>query len=136
MDQKTIDEIKKAQSAKEVAEMARKEGISLGDGQAEALYKQYHSDEGELSDSELNNVSGGCQSAADLRKEGKYMEVVPTSACYAFEWSYGIFCKDGQKMECGNCHHAFSAADGAKTHMTAEGLECGTSLICDYHLLK
>jgi hypothetical protein len=116
--------------------MAQEEGITLGDKQAETLYKQYHAEEGELSDSELDNVAGGCSTAADYRKEGKYMETVPTSACYAFQWSYDIWNKDGQKMCCMNCHHVISVTDADKTVSSGGKITIGTSLFCDYHLLK
>ena len=98
MDQKTIEQIKAAKSAKEIAETARKENITLSDNQAEALDKQYHAKEGELSDQELNNVAGGaCSSAETLRKEGKYMEVSEDYVCYAFEWPMASTAKKVRK---------------------------------------
>jgi hypothetical protein len=138
MDQKTIEQIKAAKSVQEIAETARKENITLSDGQAEALYKQYHTKEGELSDQELNNVAGGtCSSAETLRKEGKYMEISEDYVCYAFEWAYGIYSKEGQKMCCFNCHHSMCAIDSKKSGMSDTGdLVFGSSYFCEYHTLK
>lgn len=50
---------KEAKSAKELLALAKEHGIELTAGEAEAYYTGLHPASGELSDDELDNVSGG-----------------------------------------------------------------------------
>ena len=54
-----FEKAKAAGSASELKALAKAEGISLTDAEAEKHFARLHHT-GELSDEELNNVSGGC----------------------------------------------------------------------------
>jgi len=88
MDKKLAEKAKQAKSEAELSRMAKQEGIALSDSQAEEVYQRFHSENQELSDEELNNVSGGgCSSAKELG--AKYQKVNPGSIGGGFVWSYG-----------------------------------------------
>ncbi len=53
-----IDKAKNCQSPEELIALAKKNGVELTGEQAESYFKSMH-ENGELSDEELNNVSGG-----------------------------------------------------------------------------
>lgn len=110
MDQKQIEQIKAAKSVREFSVMAYKEGITLSDRQAENLFAQYHSGEGELSDSELNNVSGGC-GESEVERHKKYKKVRPDGYCDKHEWTNWAYTGIGSfvllaKRDCSNCHYS------------------------------
>ena len=54
-----IQQAKEAKSAKELQEMAAKQGVSITMEEAETGYERLHPAAKELSDEELDNVSGG-----------------------------------------------------------------------------
>lgn len=56
---KLVEKAKEAQSAKELSIAAKEAGITLSDPVAEKMFNDLHSDERELSDTELDNVAGG-----------------------------------------------------------------------------
>jgi bacteriocin-like protein len=106
MDPKLVAKIKTAKSAKELSELAHKEGIQLSDDQAEHVYAKYHAGEKELSKEELSNVSGGsCDTAEELRK--KYRETPGGAVCPKFELNYWdvMFDPDPDVKDCARCHH-------------------------------
>ena len=58
----TNEQILKAKAAKSVEELlalAKENGVELSEDEAKKYFAEWH-DEGELSDEELQNVSGGC----------------------------------------------------------------------------
>lgn len=59
MNPKLIAKAKTLKSAKEIEELAKKEGISISKEQAEKFFAELHPADKELTDEELNNVSGG-----------------------------------------------------------------------------
>lgn len=77
MDKHRVEEAKEAKSVEDLSRMVKKEGITLSISGAEEIYKQLHTEDHELADEELNNVDGGCSSAAELAKQ--YQRVDPTS---------------------------------------------------------
>jgi hypothetical protein len=77
MDQKLVEKAKEAKSAKELAIMAREEGIELSDAEADRYYANLHSKEGELSDEELDNVAGGACDESESEKKSKYVRIYP-----------------------------------------------------------
>ena len=76
----TPEQITKAKAAKSVEELlaiAKENGMELTEEEAAKYFAEWHK-EGELSDEELNNVSGGCGSSdppAPRYKEGKHLWV-------------------------------------------------------------
>lgn len=104
MDQKMIEKAKEAKSAAELAKMAHEQGIMLSDSDAERYYAQFHQEEKELSNDELNNVSGGsCTSAEDLAKQ--YVEVSPDDVCGQFQLAYEQRFQGVTKdKNCAYCH--------------------------------
>lgn len=54
-----LTEAKAAKSAKELLALAKENGIELTEEEAAKYFAEFHK-EGELSDDELDNVSGGC----------------------------------------------------------------------------
>src|SRR5574344_2316437 len=111
MDQKLVAKIKAAKSVQELSELAHKEGIPLSDEQADHLYAEFHSGDKELSEEELNNVSGGsCQSAKSL--SSKYQSVPSDGLCPSFEWSYWFCGYTSKEVKmCKNCHNCSTTAD-------------------------
>jgi len=106
MDQQSVEKARKATSAEDLAKIARQEGVTLSKEDAEKYYSELHPEEGELSDSELNNVSGGsCYSTATLAKE--YAQVSKASTCGNYStdgWS--AFSSGSDEKTCLNCSHA------------------------------
>ena len=57
--EKLLEKAKKAKNAEELAFLAKKNDIELTDEDAKAYFAKLNAKEGELSDDELDNVSGG-----------------------------------------------------------------------------
>lgn len=55
-----IEKAKTAKSAEELISIAKENGITLTEEQANAYYQKLNQKTGTLSDEELDNVSGGC----------------------------------------------------------------------------
>ena len=58
-DSNLLEKAKEANSADELVALANENGVVLTANEAEAYYAQLHPVSGELSDDELDNVSGG-----------------------------------------------------------------------------
>ena len=83
MYEELLAKAKEAKDEKELYEMAKKEGIDLTEDSVKSLYKRLHS-EGELSDDDLDSVSGGgCQT-----KINNHNFTVVSSACNCFTGKY------------------------------------------------
>jgi predicted ribosomally synthesized peptide with nif11-like leader len=82
MDKQLAEKAKEAKSVEDLSRMAKEQGISLSDSQAEEICAQHHAKERSLSDEELNIVDGGRSSLEDLKKQ--YQRVEPTSVCGEF----------------------------------------------------
>lgn len=126
-----IEKAKQAKSAEELLSLAKENEIELSGDEAKEYFEQLNKS-GELSDEELDNVSGGgCQTTVDGQKY-----TVVTSGCYCFTGQFeknkdknGKFIRndnsalrdiwyamlsDGHKdIHCGNCTHlAFKGGTG------------------------
>ena len=81
---------KKAKTPEELLAIANENGVELDEEGAKAYFEQLHQSTGELSDDELDEVSGGgCGTPKDDR-----MVVTPKTSCYHFsckvdEWPRG-----------------------------------------------
>ena len=83
MYEELLAKAKEAKDEKELYEMAKKEGIELTEESIKSLFKRLNS-EGELSDDDLDSVSGGgCQT-----KFNNHVFTVVTSACNCFTGKY------------------------------------------------
>ena len=59
MNQELVNKARKAESVEELLALAKENGIELTNEQAKAFFAQLNPPKGELSDDELDNVSGG-----------------------------------------------------------------------------
>ncbi len=75
MNQELIEKARQAASPEEIMKIAEENDIYMVKEEAESIYKQLHTS-GELSDSELESVAGGCKGAG-----GK---TIVTSGCECF----------------------------------------------------
>lgn len=75
-----IEKAKTAKSAEELLAMSKVEGFELPEGEAKTVFSKLNKT-GELSDEELNNVSGGCGSGDEpLFTVGQWVYVRATNA--------------------------------------------------------
>ena len=75
-----IEKPKTAKSAEELLAMSKAEGFELPEGEAKTVFSKLNKT-GELSDEELNNVSGGCGSGDEpLFTVGQWVYVRATNA--------------------------------------------------------
>ena len=75
-----IEKAKTAKSAEELLAMSKAEGFELPEGEAKTVLSKLNKT-GELSDEELNNVSGGCGSGDEpLFTVGQWVYVRATNA--------------------------------------------------------
>ena len=75
-----IEKAKTAKSAEELLAMSKAEGFELPEGEAKTVFSKLNKT-GELSDEELNNVSGGCGSGDEpLFAVGQWVYVRATNA--------------------------------------------------------
>ena len=75
-----IEKAQTAKTAEELLAMAKAEGFELPEGEAKTVFSKLNKT-GELSDEELNNVSGGCGSGDEpLFAVGQWVYVRATNA--------------------------------------------------------
>ena len=75
-----LEKAKTAKSAEELLAMSKAEGFELPEGEAKTVFSKLNKT-GELSDEELNNVSGGCGSGDEpLFAVGQWVYVRATNA--------------------------------------------------------
>ena len=80
-----LEKAKTAKKAEELIEMAKEENIELTVEQAAKAFAELHK-AGELSDEELDNVSGGCSPSAPPKYHvGDYVKYYYQ---YEFTWTY------------------------------------------------
>ena len=80
-----LEKAKTAKQAEELIEMAKEENIELTVEQAAKAFAELHK-AGELSDEELDNVSGGCSPSAPPKYHvGDYVKYYYQ---YEFTWTY------------------------------------------------
>jgi bacteriocin-like protein len=113
MDQKLAEKLKEAKSAKELSIAAHEAGVNISDTAADKYFAELHSREHELSNEELNNVSGGsCDSEKELEK--KYEKVNPSYVCDKHTWTYWAYSGVASlilimKKGCDNCHYSINS---------------------------
>ncbi len=76
-----IEKAKTAKTAEELLEMAKAENIEMTAEEAAKVYAELHKT-GELSDEELDNVSGGCD---EIKHDKFQMDICPSNIEFAFE---------------------------------------------------
>ena len=65
--QELLEKAKQTKSAEELLALAKENGVEMNEEQANAYFAQLHKASGEISDDELNNVSGGGCHSGDGR---------------------------------------------------------------------
>ena len=59
MNNELIEKAKQANSAEEIAALAKENGVEMTEEQAKTVYEKFHPVSGEIEDDELENVAGG-----------------------------------------------------------------------------
>ena len=80
-----IENAKKCSSVEELLAIAEKNGMKLTEEEAKAYFDLLHPQTGELSDSELDNVSGGCGGGYDAGRP-KPRFAVGETVLYIHSW--------------------------------------------------
>ena len=86
-----IEKAKTAKTAEELLAMAKAENIELSAEEAESAFTKLHKT-GELSDEELDNVSGGCDK---IEYDDFQMCICPSNIDFAFEIGTRVVVRDG-----------------------------------------
>ena len=86
-----IEKAKTAKSAEELLAMAKAENIEMTAEEAAKYFAELHKT-GELSDDELDNVSGGCD---EVEYDDFQMCLYPSNIKFAFEIGTRVIVKDG-----------------------------------------
>lgn len=86
-----IEKAKTAKSAEELFAMAKAENIEMTAEEAAKYFAELHKT-GELSDDELDNVSGGCD---EIKYDKFQMCLYPSNINFAFEIGTRVIVKDG-----------------------------------------
>ena len=113
-----IEKAKTAKSPEELAALAKENGIELSSEQANAYFAKLGSEDGRLTDDELDNVSGGGCLGEDYDNR---IKVSPTDRCCMYyaceicEQGPGCSHRSGYECTCGNCLHIRYDSDGV-TH--------------------
>ena len=68
MNEELLAKAKEAKNPDELMSLAKENGIELTEESAKAYFNKLHPKTGELSDSELDNVSGGCGGGYDASR--------------------------------------------------------------------
>lgn len=86
MDQNQLQKAQTAATAEELLAMAQAEGYPMTEEEAASVFAMLHPAAGELSDAELENVSGGgCGDPATVTiGSHKYMVVTSHYSCYCY----------------------------------------------------
>lgn len=107
-----IEKAKQAKSAEELFSAAKENGVELSEDEARDYFEQMNKS-GELSDDELDNVSGGCggDNKPKCHQCGGTLEYTGStfprkSNYYACQRCHRICCpKDGYSLRDDNCPH-------------------------------
>ncbi len=87
MTEKMLAQARKAQSAEELLQLAKDNGMDeFAMEDAEDVYAQMHAS-GEMSDEEMENVAGGCTTKVDGQK---YTVVTSGLKCFTGKWESGF----------------------------------------------
>ena len=80
-----VAKAKEAKTSEELMALAKENGIGLTEEEAKAYFDRLHPQTGELSDSELDNVSGGCGGGYDAGRPHPQFAVGET-VLYIHSW--------------------------------------------------
>ena len=80
-----VAKAKEAKTSEELMALAKEAGIDMTEESAASLFEQLNSKTGELSDSELDNVSGGCGGGYDAGRPHPQFAVGET-VLYIHSW--------------------------------------------------
>ena len=88
MNEEMIAKAKEAKSVEELITLAKENGVELNEEEAKMYFEQLNAKKGELSDDELDVVSGGgCETKVDGKK---YTVVSPACKCFTGEFLCNI----------------------------------------------
>ena len=97
MDQELLTRAKAAKTAEELLTLAKENGIEMTAEEAQKIFAQLHSQSGELSDDELDNVSGGACYGRD--------DCLMTTIAYGCRYYEPATTKNGVNGTCGACRY-------------------------------
>ena len=84
MNEEMIAKAKEAKSVEELIALAKENGVELNEEDAKMYFEQLNAKKGELSDDELDVVSGGgCETKVDGKK---YTVVTPACKCFTGQY--------------------------------------------------
>ena len=84
MNEEMIAKAREAKSVEELMALAKETGIELTEEDAKMYFEQFNAKKGELSDDELDVVSGGgCETKVDGKK---YTVVSPACKCFTGQY--------------------------------------------------
>ena len=85
LNKERVAKAKEAKTPEELMALAKENGIGLTEEEAKAYFDRLHPQTGELSDSELDNVSGGCGGGYDAGRPHPQFAVGET-VLYIHSW--------------------------------------------------
>lgn len=88
MNKELLAKAKEAKAPEELLALARENGVELTEESAKAYFARLHPQAGELSDSELDNVSGGCGGGYDAGRSHPQF-AIGESVLYIHSWLRG-----------------------------------------------
>ena len=97
MDQELLTRAKAAKTAEEIMALAKENGIEMTAEEAQKIFAQLHPQTGELSDDELDNVSGGACYGRD--------DCLMTTIAYGCRYYEPATTKNGVSGTCGACRY-------------------------------
>ena len=97
MDQELLTKAKAAETPEELLALAKENGIEMTAEEAQKIFAQLHSQSGELSDDELDNVSGGACYGRD--------DCLMTTIAYGCRYYEPATTKNGVNGTCGACRY-------------------------------
>ena len=97
MDQELLTRAKTAKTPEELLALAKENGIEMTAEEAQKIFAQLHSQSGELSDDELDNVSGGACYGRD--------DCLMTTIAYGCRYYEPATTKNGVNGTCGACRY-------------------------------
>ena len=111
-----LEKAKQAKSPEELISLAKESGIELSSEQAAAYFAKLSSEDGGLTDDELDNVSGGGCFGEDYDNRIKVSPTTHDCMYYACgiceEQAYYCKCRSMGEHNCGTCLHIRYDTDG------------------------
>jgi predicted ribosomally synthesized peptide with nif11-like leader len=111
-----LEKAKTAKSPEELISLAKESGIELSSEQAAAYFAKLSSEDGGLTDDELDNVSGGGCFGEDYDNRIKVSPTTHDCMYYACgiceEQAYYCKCRSMGEHNCGTCLHIRYDTDG------------------------